>query len=105
MPGQSKHHHLYNSARWRKLARAQLQREPLCVFCLARGRVEAAVVADHTVPHNGNINAFWCTPLQSLCSSCHSRDKRHEEKHGYRLDIGEDGWPLDERHPAYQSRR
>jgi hypothetical protein len=35
MPGQSRHHALYNTQRWRHIARHQLMAEPLCAFCAA----------------------------------------------------------------------
>jgi hypothetical protein len=77
--------------------------EPLCRLCLERGRVTPATIADHVTPHRGDWNAFLLGELQSLCRACHNRDKRFEEIRGYRLDVGEDGWPLDPKHPANKS--
>jgi hypothetical protein len=104
MAAQSRHHALYNSGRWRRIARAQVAAEPFCRMCAERGLVVPATVADHIERHNGDLNKFWLGKLQSLCASCHSGDKRSEERKGYRPDIGEDGWPLDPRHPANQIR-
>jgi 5-methylcytosine-specific restriction enzyme A len=105
MPGQSRHHALYNSRRWQRVARHQLMAEPLCAFCAARGLVVPATIADHVEPHDGDLNKFWLGKLQSLCASCHGRDKRAEERKGYQPDIGVDGWPTDPRHPANTPRR
>jgi hypothetical protein len=61
--------------------------------------VVPAEVADHVVPHKGNVRAFFYGKLQSLCNECHSGLKRKEEQTGYRTEIGIDGYPIDERHP------
>jgi 5-methylcytosine-specific restriction enzyme A len=78
---------------------------PLCKMCLARGLVVAAQVADHVIPHKGNYNLFWFGELQSLCTDCHNRDKQQIERKGYTTDIGKDGWPTDQRHPANKKRK
>jgi len=61
-----------------------------------RGIVTLATIADHIEPHKGDWNRFLTGPLQSLCDSCHSGDKRRVE-HGKKPKpiIGEDGWPTD----------
>jgi 5-methylcytosine-specific restriction protein A len=96
------HRDWYQLERWRKLAKAQLRREPLCARCLDAGRVTLAKVADHVVAHGGDWNRFLLGELQSLCASCHSGAKQFEEVHGYYRDIGLDGFPLDPRHPVYR---
>jgi 5-methylcytosine-specific restriction enzyme A len=98
------HRDWYQLERWRKLAKAQLRREPLCARCLNAGRVTPATVADHVVAHGGDWNRFLLGALQSLCASCHSGSKQFEETHGYYCDIGFDGFPLDPRHPVYRRR-
>lgn len=90
----------YGTQRWRRRSKAQLQAEPLCVMCLAANRTKAATVADHVVPHRGDEEAFWQGPLQSLCQHHHSQVKQREEVRGYSDAVGDDGWPLDPRHPA-----
>jgi 5-methylcytosine-specific restriction protein A len=102
---QSRHHHFYNSQRWRRVARYQLMVEPLCAFCLTRGLAVPASIVDHVEPHHGDLSKFWMGKLQSLCATCHNRDKSPEERRGYRLDVGTDGWPTDPRHPANAPRR
>ena len=100
-PGRG-HRDWYQLERWRKLAKAQLRREPLCARCLNVGRVTPATVGDHVVAHGGDWNRFLLGELQSLCASCHSGGKQFEEVHGYYPDIGLDGFPLDPRHPVYR---
>jgi 5-methylcytosine-specific restriction enzyme A len=90
----------YGKQRWRNRAKVQLRAHPLCVYCLQRGKVTAATVADHIEPHKGDEHAFWNGALQSLCKLCHDSAKAQEEARGYRTDIGVDGWPIDPRHPS-----
>ena len=94
----------YKTARWQRLRRAQLREHPLCVFCLERGHVSAATIADHIQPHKGDWTAFCTGKLQSLCEPCHKATKRQIELHGYRTDIGLDGYPTDPNHPFNQAR-
>ncbi|MBV9529900.1 MAG: hypothetical protein JO283_02190 [Bradyrhizobium sp.] len=51
------------------------------------------------MPHKGDWNAFVTGKLQSLCEQCHRSGKRMSELHGYRTDVGLDGYPLDPNHP------
>jgi 5-methylcytosine-specific restriction enzyme A len=94
---------LYGKERWRKIARAQLTKEPLCRACLAEGKVTPARVADHIEPWRGDVLRVWRSPLQSLCLSCHNGRKQFIERRGYSDAIGEDGWPLDPKHPVYNT--
>ena len=96
------HDKWYHRAPWRKLRRAQLGREPFCKFCLARGVVVLADVADHVEPHRGDFNSFVLGELQSLCAPCHNGTKQQIEHRGYSTAIGEDGFPIDPNHPAYR---
>ena len=98
-------HELYCTTRWLRIRRRQLAEHPLCVFCMELGIPEAAAVVDHVEPHRGDRLKFFTGALQSLCKSCHDRGKRQEELHGYRRDIGIDGWPTDKRHPVYRKGR
>ena len=98
-------HRLYNSKRWRAYRDQQLRKEPLCAFCAKDGRVTAATVADHRIPHKGDLNLFWdAENLQSLCGPCHSGRKLAIEKRGYDNAIGEDGFPTDPNHPWLKGR-
>lgn len=78
----------YKTARWQRKREAQLAAEPLCANCLKHGRITAATVADHPIPHRGDYHLFWDQPLQSLCDEapwrCHSSVKQREERAGGR---------------------
>jgi 5-methylcytosine-specific restriction protein A len=89
----------YRSAHWQSRRRQQLQRHPLCVMCLALGRVEVATVVDHVVPHRGDRKLFYFGDLQSLCKRHHDSTKQQIELSGFARDIGVDGLPLDPNHP------
>ena len=69
-------------------------------MCAANGLAVPATVADHIEPHHGDWNSFLTGALQSLCDACHNSRKRFEEIRGYHNEIGDDGWPIDPRHPA-----
>lgn len=92
--------HLYWTQRWRKKAKAQREEEPLCRRCAARGLIVPATVANHIIPHRGDLTLFWEGELESTCAPCHDGVIAFEEARGYGKDIGEDGWPSDPRHPS-----
>ena len=92
---------LYNTQRWRRLAKHQLRIAPLCVKCLQRGMPVPATICDHIEPHHGDLVKFWCGARQGLCKPCHDGRKRYEDMHGFSNAIGADGWPIDKRHPVY----
>jgi 5-methylcytosine-specific restriction protein A len=88
----------YGLSSWKERRRHQLSKEPLCAICEAEGRVTGATIADHLPPHGGSWNAFRTGPLRSLCKPCHDALQGIKAK-GYRCDIGDDGFPVDPRHP------
>jgi len=91
----------YGTMRWRRIARLQLRLEPWCAMCASEGHPGVpANVADHIIPHRGDENLFWYGKLQSLCFHHHNSYKAEIERIGYVKVIGNDGWPLDENHPA-----
>lgn len=90
----------YKSALWLSRRAGQLRLEPLCRSCLERGVVTPAEIADHVIPHEGDWSSFALGRLQSLCGRCHSGPKQAVEVRGYDKAVGDDGWPLDPRHPA-----
>ena len=81
----------YALERWRRIRRAQLRKEPLCQFCLNKGKTVVATIADHVEPHAGNWRAFVGGRLQSLCSPCHESAKK---LHDNRQELDADGWPV-----------
>lgn len=65
--------HLYGYW-WRKQSKLFKQRNPLCVTCLADGKVKAAYCVDHIVPHKGDELKFRdINNWQSLCERCHNK--------------------------------
>ena len=63
----------YDTARWRRLRRWQLNKEPLCRICEEQSIIEEATVVDHIEPHKGDYEKFFNSDnLQSLCTSCHN---------------------------------
>ncbi len=70
----------YWTARWRKIAQAQLIAHPLCCMCKNEGKLTPANTCDHVEPHRGDPEKFWCGPFQSLCKAHHDRDKQREER-------------------------
>jgi 5-methylcytosine-specific restriction protein A len=104
---------LYSTKRWERRRAMQLQVEPCCRFCAARGLAVPAEIADHIEPHHGDRMAFFHSPLQSLCKSCHDGEKQSREKSGrnYALDVDVNGQHIDPAHPAnvlarqYEERR
>ena len=61
-------------SRWRKARTDFLHRNPLCVKCMAQGRITPATVVDHIIPHRGDRKLFWDEQnWQPLCKSCHDR--------------------------------
>lgn len=57
---------------WRRLRRAKLARDPLCVQCERDGITTPAVEVDHIRPLNDGGDHSWGN-LQSLCKTHHSR--------------------------------
>jgi 5-methylcytosine-specific restriction endonuclease McrA len=96
-------HHFYSSRYWLSRRKLQLREHPLCKFCADRGAVIRATVVDHIKPHRGEWNLFVLGELQSLCASCHDRQKRFIETRGHSIEVGDDGWPIDPNHPANRS--
>lgn len=85
---------LYASARWKATRLAQLADEPLCRMCAQVGRTTAATIVDHLEPHRGDPEAFWASPLQSVCKPCHDRHAQRRDRGGDIRAIGADGWPI-----------
>ena len=93
---------LYKTPRWQARRARQLSTEPLCRTCASRGRTTAATVADHIIPHRGDVTLFWEGDLQSLCDvepfRCHSRLKQREERLGFSPAVDARGFPIDPKH-------
>jgi 5-methylcytosine-specific restriction enzyme A len=75
---------LYNTARWQAV-RWQVLVDALftCARCGRLERDTSRLVADHKVPHRGDLALFWDRGnLQCLCKPCHDRDKQRDERRG-----------------------
>lgn len=94
----SQHSKLYNNTRWRKKRAEQLRVEPLCRYCRKRGLAVEATVADHIIPHKGDLKLFWEGKLASLCASCHSKVKALEEQGKGQIGGDTQGNPIDPNH-------
>lgn len=94
----SEYHHLYNSKEWRAIRNDYLERNPLCVMCLADGYITEAKIVDHIKPHRGNLIKFLNGPFQSLCKVHHDSTKQREEKSGIKAGGDESGRPIDPAH-------
>lgn len=67
-------HHLYKTARWKKISTSFLIENPVCVSCGA-----PSDVCDHIIPHRGDEALFWDPDnKQALCKRCHDRKTRVE---------------------------
>ena len=85
---------LPNSRAWRAASKAWLQRYPVCVLCLCRGKIneratedtcttQRLLVVDHIEPHRGDDRLFWDhNNWQTLCRLCHDVDKQRHEQAG-----------------------
>jgi 5-methylcytosine-specific restriction protein A len=65
---------------WDHARRAYLAEHPLCVTCYKEGKLVAATVVDHIVPHRGDQERFWDqSNWQALCESCHNAKTVRED--------------------------
>ena len=65
---------IYNSTRWRKLRKLQLENNPFCVIC-----GQPAKIADHIIEIKDGGNPFEINNLQSMCISCHNTKTAKEK--------------------------
>lgn len=72
------HQHLYNTAEWQRMRKAQLAAEPWCADCLEQDIYIPATDVDHDIPHRGDPVLFFTGQLKSRCHSCHSQKTARE---------------------------
>ncbi|WP_396957026.1 HNH endonuclease [Nitrosomonas sp.] len=85
--------------RWQKAREGYLRKHPLCADHERRGRIVAATVVDHIIPHRGDSKLFWdSNNWQSLCKHCHDSHKQRLEKSGVDAGCDLSGIPLDSNH-------
>jgi 5-methylcytosine-specific restriction protein A len=93
----------YKTAQWQEIRLDQLAHHPLCERCSPKGRSVRATVVNHVIRHKGDWAKFIAGPFESLCKPCHDRDVQSEEAMGYSDEVGNDGLPVDGRHPFYRN--
>lgn len=93
----------YKRREWKLVRSAQLARQPLCEPCLKQGRVAAATVVNHRIPHKGDW-ALFIDPNnhESTCKPCHDGPIQSAERRGFSSAVGPDGFPVDPQHRAYR---
>ena len=85
--------------RWQQASKGFLRSHPLCAYCERQGKVTAATLVDHVVPHKGDMTLFWDRDnWQSLCKPCHDSVKAREERSGVVIGCDASGLPLDPLH-------
>ncbi len=73
----------YKTARWQKLRWSILVRDCFtCRMCGWIGNDTSFLVCDHVEPHRGDEAKFWAGPFQTLCKTCHDKDKQRQERRG-----------------------
>lgn len=97
----ARYRRLYKTGQWARTRKAQLSRQPLCEWCLPKGRVAPATVCHHDDPkQKASAATFYLGPFTSLCAPCHDSTAQQIEVRGYSTEIGVDGFPTDVNHPA-----
>jgi 5-methylcytosine-specific restriction endonuclease McrA len=90
-------------SRWRKARATYLTKHPLCTMCEAQGRVTAATVVDHIIPHKKDWTLFWDSAnWQPLCKQHHDSTKQRLEKSGTVVGCDINGLPVDRNHHWYK---
>lgn len=73
-------HKLYCTRAWLDGRTAFLAIHPLCAECEKAGRLTAACIVDHIVPHQGDLALFYDQDnWQPLCKPCHDRKTAAED--------------------------
>lgn len=69
-------------SRWRIASKRFLKVNPICKHCEKEGKITAATVVDHVIPHRGNRIIFWDeSNWQPLCKECHDRKTMTEDRY------------------------
>ena len=70
-----------SSARWKKVRRLKLARDPLCQECLQQRVTTPATQVHHVEPLARRPDlAFVLEALRSVCTTCHARLEAEERK-------------------------
>lgn len=90
------------SAAWDRARAGFLRLHPHCAECAKEGLIVRATVADHVIPHRGDMRLFWdSSNWQALCTNHHSSWKQQREKSGFSTRVHPSGLPVDREHPFY----
>lgn len=55
----------------------------------------------HKKAHKGDVRLFYDpNNLECVCKHCHDGDLQSTEARGYSTKMGDDGWPVDTKHPC-----
>lgn len=66
---------------WQQARARYLYDHPLCVMCESAGRVTAATVVDHSIPHRGDMTLFWQSGhWQALCKLHHDSEAQRRDR-------------------------
>jgi 5-methylcytosine-specific restriction endonuclease McrA len=85
--------------KWQQARVGFLKKHPLCKMHEDIGRVVAATVVDHIIPHRGDMSLFWDrNNWQPLCKTCHDGAKQRQEASGVIVGCSTTGIPLDPNH-------
>lgn len=68
--------------KWRARRRVWLTEHPWCETCMLAGHYTPATDVHHLERHEGNVETFNSSPLQSLCHACHSSVTLREVRRG-----------------------
>lgn len=96
----------YWTPEWKRLRRAQLEKQPFCRRPCHGASLVVATVVNHRTPHKGDRTLFFDPDnLESVCSPCHDGPIQREERAGFSPAVDAGGWPTDPKHPANRSSR
>ena len=61
-------------SKWQRRRKLYLAAHPLCVECQRHGKLTAAMVVDHILPHRSDERLMWDeSNWQALCKACHDK--------------------------------
>jgi 5-methylcytosine-specific restriction protein A len=64
---------VHGSNKWREISKSHLKENPLCVKCMADGKVVAAEETDHIIPISKGGDPWAKENRQSLCKKCNRK--------------------------------
>ena len=97
---------LYKTKAWNDLRLTIIKRDKFkCQHCdtfVTKGKKSPrSAVVHHKEAHKGNLGLFYDpNNLELTCKSCHDGDLQSTEARGYSTKMGDDGWPVDAKHPV-----